>query len=90
MAININAIKEDGGVESHWVGWGGRKDGEFEVGRCTLLRLEWIRNEILLYSPMTYIRLLMMEDNVKNAYMCVCVCVCVYMDNWVIFLYSRN
>lgn len=33
MAININAIKEDGGVESHWVGWGGAAlDGAVRKG----------------------------------------------------------
>ena len=26
-------------------------DGEFGVGRCKLLHLEWISNEVLLYSP---------------------------------------
>ena len=25
-------------------------DGEFGVGRCKLLHLEWISNEVLLYS----------------------------------------
>ena len=37
---------------------GGGKSGmdrEFGVGRCKLLHLEWIRNEVLLYSTGNYI-----------------------------------
>ena len=30
--------------------------GEFEVGRCKLLHLEWISNDILLYSTGNYIQ----------------------------------
>ena len=47
-------------------------DWEFGVNRCKLLPLEWISNEILLYSTGNYIQSLMMEhDNVrkKNVYM---------------------
>ena len=47
-------------------------DWEFGVNRCKLLLLEWISNEILLYSTRNYIYPLMMEhDNVrkKNVYM---------------------
>ena len=37
-------------------GWGGSgMDGEFEVGRCKLLNLEWISNEVPLYSIGNYI-----------------------------------
>ena len=45
---------------------GGRGSGmacEFEVSRCKLLHLEWISNEILLYSRGTCIWLLMMEQD---------------------------
>ena len=41
------------------------------LNRCKLLSLEWISNEILLYSTGSYFQLLMMEhDNVrkKNVY----------------------
>ena len=33
---------------------GGRTDGEFGVGRCKLLRIEWIDNKALLYSTGNY------------------------------------
>ena len=36
-------------------------DGEFGLGRCKLLHLEWIGNEVLLYSTGNYIQSLMME-----------------------------
>ena len=54
---------------------------EFRVNRCKLLPLEWINNEILLWS---YIYSLTMEiDNVrKRMYMC--------MRDWVTLLYSRK
>ena len=42
-------------------------DWEFGVNRCKSLHLEWISNEILLYSPENYIWSLMMEhDNVRK------------------------
>ena len=32
-------------------GWGGREmEWEFGVGRCKLLHLEWMGNEVLLYN----------------------------------------
>ena len=31
-------------------------DWEFEVGRCKLLHVEWISNEVLLYYPRNYIQ----------------------------------
>ena len=36
----------------------GRMDREFGVSRCKLLHVEWISNEILLYSTGNYIILL--------------------------------
>ena len=37
-------------------GWGGSgTDQEFGFSRCKLLHLEWISNEILLYSTENYI-----------------------------------
>ena len=48
-------------------GGGSRMDWEFEVNRCRLLPLEWIRNEILLCSTEHYVWSLMMEhDNVRK------------------------
>ena len=45
-------------------GGGGRgRDWEFGVSRCKLLHLEWISNEILLYSPRNYILSLVMEHD---------------------------
>ena len=41
----------------------------FGVSRCKLLHLEWISNEILLYSTGNYIQpvvINMMEDNVRK------------------------
>ena len=38
-------------------------DGEFEVGRCKLLHLEWISNEVLLYSTGNYIQFIGMEHD---------------------------
>ena len=57
-------------------------DWESGVSRCRLLPLEWISNEILLYSTGNYIESLMMEHDgeqseKKNVCVCVCVCVCV-------------
>ena len=43
-------------------GGGGRgTDGESEVSRCKLLSLEWMRNEVLLYSTGNSIQSLVME-----------------------------
>ena len=39
------------------------RDWEFGVRRCKLLLLEWIRNEVLLYSTGNYIQSLGMEHN---------------------------
>ena len=37
-------------------GRGGGMDWEFGVSRCQLLQLEWISNEVLLYSTGNYIQ----------------------------------
>ena len=37
-------------------GGGSEMDWEFEVSRCNLLHLEWISNEVLLYSTENYIQ----------------------------------
>ena len=38
-------------------------DWELGVGGCNLLHLEWISNEILLYSTKKYIQLLLTEHD---------------------------
>ena len=50
--------KEDGG--------GSGMDGEFGVGRCKLLHLEWISNEVLLYSTENYFQALGIEHEVRQ------------------------
>ena len=53
---------------------------EFRSGRCKLLHLEWISNEVLKYSTGNYIQSVgmnMMEDSTRKNCVCVCVCVCV-------------
>jgi len=51
-------------------------DWEFGVNRCKLLPLEWISNEIVLYSTGNYIQSLVMEHDgreceKKNVYICI-------------------
>ena len=50
-------------------------DWEVEVSRCKLLHLEWIDNEVLLYSPGNYIQSLGINHNGKE-YKKECVYVC--------------
>jgi len=40
-------------------------DGKFGVGRWKLLHLEWIKNEVLLYSRGNYIQSLGIDHNEK-------------------------
>lgn len=42
---------------------GSGMDGEFRVGRCKLLHLEWIGDDILLYSTGNYVQSLGIEHN---------------------------
>ena len=44
-------------------GGGSGMDWEFGMSRCKLLRLEWMRNEILLYSTRNCIQSLVMEHD---------------------------
>ena len=44
-------------------GGGSGMDWEFEVRRCKLLYLEWISNEVLLYSTGNYIQSLGIEPD---------------------------
>ena len=67
-------------------------DWEFGVSRYKLLYLEWLSNEVLLYSTGNYIQSLeiMMEDNIRKRNVCVCIYIheCVYI--FVTLLYRRN
>ena len=52
-------------------GGGGRSgiDGEFRVGRCKILHLEWMSNEVLLHSIGNYVQSLEaehMEDGMRD------------------------
>ena len=44
-------------------GRGNKMDREFAVGRYKLLHLEWIHNEVLLYSTGNYIQSLVTEHD---------------------------
>ena len=44
-------------------GRGSGKDCEFGVSRCKLLHLEWISNEVLMYSTGNYIQSLLIEHD---------------------------
>ena len=48
-----------GGGGGSWVDW------EFEVRRCRLFHLEWISNEVLLYSTGNSIQSLVIEHDSK-------------------------
>ena len=71
-------------------------DWEFGVGRCKLLHLKWISNEVLLYSTENYIQSLVMEHDGtwwKIIWEEECICQfllysIVYI--WVTMLYIRN
>ena len=69
--------KRKGGVDE--------MDREFGVGRCKLLHLECISNEILPYSRGNYTHTRMYVC----IYVCVCMCVCVYIYDWVTTLYRK-
>ena len=66
---------------------GNGMDWEFGVSRCKLLHLEWISNEVLLYSTENYIYSLWLDHDGSNIrkemcvgiYMCVCVYTCIYI-----------
>ena len=47
------------------MGWGGQSgmDSEFGVSGCELLHLEWVGNEVPLYSTGNYIQSLMIEQD---------------------------
>ena len=63
------------------VGGGREMDWEFEVSRCKLLHLEWINNEVLLYSTGSSIQSLGTDHdgryyNKGNAYICMTAQLC--------------
>ena len=66
-------------------GGGNGMDREFGVIRCKLSHLEWISNEVVLYSPGNYTNLLdrLWWKIIQEKE-------CMYMYNWVTLLYSRN
>ena len=51
-------------------------DGELGVGRCKLLHLEWISNEVLRYSTGKYIQSLGIEHNGRACEENMCMYVC--------------
>ena len=58
---------------------------EHGVGRCKLLHLEWISNEVLLYSKRNYIQSLGIDhDGKKSKTKNVCLCVCVRQGHYAI------
>ena len=55
-------------------------DGEFGVSRCKQLHLEWISNEVLLYSTANYVQSPGIDhDRRWTEKRCVCVYVYIYM-----------
>ena len=44
-------------------GGGSGMDWEFAVSRCKLFHLEWISNEVLLYSPGNHVQFLGIEHD---------------------------
>ena len=62
-----------------------RMEWEFEISRCKLLHLEWVRNEVLLYSPGNYIQSPGIEHDGTEYERNI-----VYMYECVNMLYSRN
>ena len=44
-------------------GWGSGLDREFGVSRCKLLPLEWLSNEVLLFSTGNYIQSFVVEHD---------------------------
>ena len=53
---------------------------EFEISRCKLIYIEWIKNKVLLGSTGNYIQYPVRKHSGKEyekECICVCVCVCV-------------
>jgi len=65
----------ESGLVAKEEGAGSGMDWEFGVSRCKLLHLEWISNEVLLYSTGNYIQSLGIEHDgkqcmTKNVHIC--------------------
>jgi len=63
---------------------------EFGVNRCKLLHLEWICNEVLLYSTENYIQLFameMMEDSMRKK-MCIYTYIYMYIHTYICIIGS--
>ena len=70
-------------------------DREFGVSECKLLHLEWISNEVLLYSTENYIHSLGMEHDGRqyekeNAYIYIYIHIYMCVYEYVTMLYSSN
>ena len=67
-------------VAKEGAGRGNGMNGEFGIGRCKLLHLEWISNEVLLYSTVNSIQSLGIEHDgryyEKNVYKCMIELIC--------------
>ena len=63
MLRNQNILLRHGEEICGCQGGGGESgmDWEFEISRCKLLHLEWISNEVLLYSTGNYIQSLVIK-----------------------------
>ena len=70
--IGTNKVMYKAETDSHswkidlWLPGGGGKSGidrEFGVSRCKPLHLEWVSNEVLLYSTGNYIQSLVTEHD---------------------------
>ena len=59
-------------------GEGNEMDWEFGVSRCQLLHLEWISNEVLLYSIGSYIQSPRIDHD-ENKYFKKTLCIYIYM-----------
>ena len=75
--MNLSTVKKHMELENRQ---GGGMDRGSGVNKCKLLPLEWISNEIFLYTTGNYIYSLVMKHDggkyeKKNAYICVCVTV---------------
>ena len=65
---------------------------EFAVSRCKLLHLEWVSNEVLLYSTRNHIQspaIDLMGDNMRKR-IHIYTHICIYVHDSVTLLYSRN
>ena len=65
--MNLPIEKKQAHGHGEWTcgcqGGGSGMDWEFGVSRCKLFHLEWMSNEVLLYSTGDYIHSLMMEHD---------------------------